>query len=208
MEAILQQPAVVTTDSETTSNTTIQDCLNDAIVSIRENISISNAIHFPKVTTSEPGNTGIYVGYVHNKVDTTTSGLDVHAGTAAAIVLLVPQTPAATKQMSLEEYQHIGKLLAMHIVAAKPQYLSTTDVPTAIWDQERTILQQQLQNDPATAQKPAHIVEQIMKGKLLKYIESIVLLEQAHMIVPDHPKIATYLQEHELTLQRYEHLTI
>lgn len=214
MEAtILQQPAVlpVTTDAETTSNIiTIQDCLQDAIVSIRENISITDAVHFPKVTTSDPENTGIYVGYVHNKVDTTTSGLDVNAGTAAAMVLLVPHAPTATttKHLSLEEYQHIGKLLAMHIVAAKPQYLSTTDVPAAIYDQERTILQQQLENDPAQHKKPAHIVEQIIRGKLQKYVESIVLLEQAHMIVPDHPKIAQYLQEHGLTLQRYEYLTI
>jgi elongation factor Ts len=237
-ETILQQPAVMietdaTSTTTTTTSTTIQDCLNDAIVSIRENISIADAIHLPKVTTSTTGNhdnrhSGMYVGYVHNKVDTPSNTIAVSAGTAAAIVLLVPTTVATTttsetgtqssssptpqqpppKLPTREEIQQIGKLLAMHIVAAKPLYLSIADIPTDVIEKERDIIQQQLQNDPSHAKKPPHIVEMIVRGKLQKYYESVVLLEQPHMIVDTNPNIQSYLQQHQLSLQRYEYSSI
>ena len=152
-EMILQQPVVVMvaedstspTTTTTTSSLTIQDCLNEAIVSIRENISITDAIHLPKIITIPLDDNhhhndhlpkyGIYAGYVHNKVDTTTItttsiSMNVSAGTAAAIVLLVPTiittTPSdndsttTTSPLTIDEIQMIGKQLAMHIVAAKP----------------------------------------------------------------------------------------
>jgi translation elongation factor EF-Ts len=216
-----------TPSTTNTNTTTIQDCLNDAIVSIRENISITDVIYLPSVPTSSTttttttsnveGPTGTmiqYVGYVHNKVDTTSNG--VSAGTAAAIVGLVPTTTSTTNASSTtpttpthDEIQHIGKLLAMHIVAAKPQYLFKEEIPNDIIEKERDIVQQQLHNtDPNYHKKPPHIVDKIIQGKLQKYYESIVLLEQSHMIVDTNPKILSYLQQHQLSLQHYEYLSI
>ena len=235
-EMILQQPVVTavavedsivsSSSSSSSTNTTIQDCLNDAIVSIRENISIAEAIHLPNITTTTTTTTnashdGIYVGYVHNKVDpilpvTATAAassnhtiMEVSAGTAAAIVLLIPNTNTTTTTTTTrEDLQHIGKLLAMHIVAAKPQYMSIADIPLDVVEKERDMIVQQLHNDPNNTKKPPHILEMILQGKLQKYYESIVLLEQSHMIVEDQPKIQSYLQQHQLSLQRYEYIAI
>ena len=230
-EQILQQPAVVSEDTTSSKKLTIQDCLNDAIVSIRENISITEAIHFPNIDTvattsngdEENRSHGIYAGYVHNKVDTVSNhNNNVSAGTAAAIVLLAPTTtitnpsssntttttPTPTSHLTVEEIQSIGKQLAMHIVAAKPQYMSIADIPSDVLDKERDIIQQQLEHDPNQAQKPPAILEKIIQGKLQKYYESVVLLEQSHYIVEKNPKIASHLQQHHLSLVRYDYMAI
>ena len=86
--------------------------------------------------------------------------------------------------------------------------MSITDIPNEIVKKERDMIQQQLQNDPNYAKKPLHILEKILQGKLQKYYESIVLLEQSHYIIDGNPNIATYLQQHHLSLVRYEYLAI
>ena len=229
-ETLLQLPVTATKTTEGTDNTnnthddhrtnpTVRDCLQDAIVAIRENISIAAALPLPPyaITTNNDNdadsNNGVYAGYVHNKVDVQNNNdnTNVTAGTAAAIVLLVPTTDTTTQSkhpLTRAEIQDLGKQLAMHIVAAKPLYLSVDDIPADVLDKERDILQQQLQNDPNNAKKPPHIIDMIVQGKLQKYYEGVVLLEQPHMIVDDHPKIQTHLQHHGVRLQRYEYRTI
>jgi elongation factor Ts len=231
--------AEVTTTTTPTTVTTIQNLLDDAIISIRENISITHAIRLPsyqkKNDHDDSHGTGdsIFVGYVHNRVadhTNTTPDDDVHdnedvvmMGTAAAIVqlqvLAISSSSSAntTATPTREQIQEIGKQLAMHIVAAKPMYLSISNVPLDIVQQERqiyqnqyteSILQQQLATTNTPKEKPPHIVQQILQGKLQKYYDTVCLLEQSHMIVPGNPKIRTYLQEHQLRLQHYEYLSV
>ena len=64
--------------------------------------------------------------------------------------------------------------VAMHIAAAKPEYLDRADVPTANLEKEKEILRAQALNEG----KPEKIVERMVEGRIEKYYKEVCLLEQ------------------------------
>lgn len=166
----------------------IKDALDEAIVAIRENISVPDAKKMQSIY-------GMVVGYVHNKVDSS------EAGTAAAVVEVAP---AAGSSVSDDVLQSVGKKLAMHIVAARPLYLSPDNVPIEDLEREKEIILKQM----GETGKPADIVEKIIMGKMRKFYEGVCLTEQAHMIEDQNPKVSKVLQEAGIELMRFETLSI
>ena len=83
-----------------------------------------------------------------------------------------------------EEFQQLVKDVAMHIAASDPQYLRREEVPADVLDKEREILRDQLKNDPKNANKPADVVDKIIEGRVNKYYEENVLLNQAYVKDP------------------------
>ncbi len=77
-----------------------------------------------------------------------------------------------------EEFQQLVKDVAMHIAAVDPKYVNRTEVPADILDKEREILMEQLKNDPKNAGKPAEVLGKIIEGRIGKYFEESVLLDQ------------------------------
>jgi elongation factor Ts len=77
-----------------------------------------------------------------------------------------------------EEFQQLIKDVAMHIAAAEPRYVSRTDVPADAIDKEREIARAQAKNDPKNANKPDQVIDKIIEGRLNKYYEEAVLLDQ------------------------------
>ncbi len=77
-----------------------------------------------------------------------------------------------------EEFQQLVKDVAMHIAAVDPKYLKRDEVPADVLDKEREILREQLKNDPKNANKPADVVDKIIEGRVGKYYEDNVLLDQ------------------------------
>ncbi len=71
----------------------------------------------------------------------------------------------------------LGKQLAMHVAAAKPLALSADQLDKAAIDRERAIYAEQA----AASGKPAEIVAKMVEGRLRKYYEEVVLLEQAYV---------------------------
>lgn len=104
-------------------------------------------------------------------------------------------------------YQHFNKLIAamvelntdaedtaydiaMHLSNLKPQYLTRDDVPAEVIDAERKV---QL-NRAIEEGKPEHIAEKIVEGRMGKFFEEIVLVEQA-FLKDDSKTIAQLLKE-------------
>jgi elongation factor Ts len=77
-----------------------------------------------------------------------------------------------------EEFQQLVKDVAMHIAAADPAYTRREEVPTDILDKEREILTEQLKNDPKNANKPEDVINKIIEGRLNKFYEENVLVDQ------------------------------
>lgn len=77
-----------------------------------------------------------------------------------------------------EEFQQLVKDVAMHIAATDPRYLNREEVPNDTLDKEREILMEQLRNDPKNANKPEDVLNKIIEGRLNKYYEENVLLDQ------------------------------
>lgn len=77
-----------------------------------------------------------------------------------------------------EEFQQLVKDVAMHIAASDPRYATRDQVPSAELDKEREIMREQLKNDPKNASKPEEVLSKIIEGRLNKFYEENVLVDQ------------------------------
>ena len=77
-----------------------------------------------------------------------------------------------------EEFQQLVKDIAMHVAASEPRYGTREEVPADVLDKEREILRDQLKNDPKNANKPADVIDKIIEGRVNKFYEENVLLDQ------------------------------
>ena len=76
----------------------------------------------------------------------------------------------------------LGKQIAMHVAAANPEFLSVDSVSADALDRERAVLLEQA----AEQGKPADIAEKMVEGRIRKYYEEVVLLEQKFIMDPDN----------------------
>ena len=77
-----------------------------------------------------------------------------------------------------EEFQQLVKDVAMHVAAADPRYTNREEVPADVLDKEREITREQLKNDPKNANKPEDVLAKIVDGRLNKFYEENVLVDQ------------------------------
>ena len=77
-----------------------------------------------------------------------------------------------------DEFQQLVKDIAMHVAAAEPRYVSREEVPAGVLDKEREIAKEQARNDPKNANKPEQVIEKIVEGRINKFYEEAVLVDQ------------------------------
>jgi elongation factor Ts len=77
-----------------------------------------------------------------------------------------------------EEFQQLVKDVAMHVAASEPRYVTREEVPTDALDKEREIARAQAKNEPKNANKPDQVIDKIVEGRINKYYEEAVLLDQ------------------------------
>src|SRR5207245_6768412 len=77
-----------------------------------------------------------------------------------------------------EEFQQLVKDVAMHVAAAEPRYVSREDITPETLEKERDIARAQAKNDPKNANKPEQVIEKIVEGRLNKFYDEVVLLDQ------------------------------
>lgn len=77
-----------------------------------------------------------------------------------------------------DEFQQLVKDIAMHVAAAEPRYVSRDEVPASVLEKEREIAMAQAKNDPKNANKPDQVIEKIVEGRLAKFYEEAVLVDQ------------------------------
>jgi len=88
-------------------------------------------------------------------------------------VLVVLESEAATDALAA-----LGRQLAMHVAAANPQYLDISSVSAAALDRERAVLREQASGSG----KSDEIVNRMVEGRLRKFYEDTVLLEQVFVV--------------------------
>lgn len=77
-----------------------------------------------------------------------------------------------------EEFQQLVKDVAMHIAATDPRWTNRSDVPPSELDNERAIYREQLKSEEKNANKPDDILNKIIEGRLNKFYEDNVLVDQ------------------------------
>jgi elongation factor Ts len=83
----------------------------------------------------------------------------------------------------------LGRQLAMHVAAASPLYLDIASVPPAALERERDVLREQARGSG----KSGDIVERMVEGRLRKFYEEFVLLEQI-FVVDQETRIAKVVE--------------
>ena len=135
----------------------VGDELTHMIATIGENMALR------RVRRLEVKN-GAVLGYVHNAL---APGL----GKIGVLVALESTGDG-------EKLAALGKQLAMHVAAARPDYLDTASVDTAALERERDVLREQSR----ASGKPEAIIEKMVEGRLRKFYEEVVLLEQTYVV--------------------------
>jgi elongation factor Ts len=81
-----------------------------------------------------------------------------------------------------EEFQAFAREVAVHVAASNPRYVSKEDVDEAAREAELRVLREQA----AAEGKPENVQEKIVEGRLNKWLEEIVLLDQKHVNEDKH----------------------
>ena len=115
-------------------------------------------------------NEGLIVSYIHNSI----------APNMGKIGVLVGLETKANKAQA-EEF---GKQIAMHIAASKPDALTIDKVDPSKLSRESEILKEQAR----ASGKPESIIDKMIEGRIRKYYEEVVLLEQP-FVMDDKIKI-------------------
>lgn len=73
--------------------------------------------------------------------------------------------------------------IALHIAAAKPEYVNVDEIPAEKIEAEKAVLREQALNEPKP--KPAAVIDKMVEGRIRKYYEEVVLSEQKFVKDPD-----------------------
>jgi elongation factor Ts len=79
-----------------------------------------------------------------------------------------------------DDFQDFARDVALHIAAAAPQYVSEEEVPEEERQRELRIFEEQ------AADKPENVRPKIADGRLRKWLQEIVLLNQEHVNTDKH----------------------
>lgn len=92
----------------------------------------------------------------------------------------------------------VGVDVAMHIAASNPKYLHRDHVAAEDIAAEKAVYEEQMKGQ----NKPANILESILKGKIEKFLGEITLLEQP-FIKDEDKKVEQFVKEKGGTIVRY-----
>ena len=92
----------------------------------------------------------------------------------------------------------VGKKVAMHIAASAPKFLAIADVDANTANHEREIFAEQAR----ASGKPEAIIEKMVEGRMRKFYEEAVLLEQAFVMDSDK-KVKDVVAEAGCTLTSF-----
>lgn len=117
---------------------------------------------------------------VAEKTDNDAFGAYLHMGGRIGVLSLLEGTTD----------EQVGKDVSMHVAAVNPRYVSRDAVSEEEVNREREVLKTQALNEG----KPENIVEKMVEGRLGKFFEEIVLLEQSFVKDPDQ-KVKKYVAD-------------
>ena len=147
----------------------LNSALTDLISKIGENIQI---ISYKKYNSEN----SIFINYLHNKYNSSCSKI-------ASVVEISTNDTKKASEISEEL-----KVVAMQVSAMKPMGLDEASIDSKVLNDEKDIILKQIENTPEDKK------EQIVKGKLNKFIKENTLLGQALITDPKNT-VANYVSD-------------
>ncbi|MGI6136570.1 MAG: translation elongation factor Ts [Clostridiales bacterium] len=100
----------------------------------------------------------------------------IHMGGKIGVLLEINcETDFVAKGDMFKDLSHD---LTLQIAAAKALYITREDVPPEEIEHEKNIIKAQITNDETMANKPEHVKERFVEGRMEKFFKDICLLEQ------------------------------
>jgi elongation factor Ts len=104
----------------------------------------------------------------------------VHAGGRIGVLVEVNcETDFVARN---EQFQDFAREVALHVAARAPAYVSEDEVPEETREAEMRIFREQAAADS----KPEEVQQKIAEGRLRKWLEEVVLLDQVHVNQEKH----------------------
>ncbi|HEX9446815.1 MAG TPA: translation elongation factor Ts [Dongiaceae bacterium] len=135
----------------------VSEKLTQLVATIGENMSLRRM-----ASLSVPH--GVVASYMHNAAAPNVGKIGV---------LVALESTGDTAKLAV-----LGKQIAMHVAAANPQALNTDAVDPADLERERAVLAEQAR----ASGKAEEIIAKMVEGRLRKYYEDVVLLEQLYVV--------------------------
>jgi elongation factor Ts len=104
----------------------------------------------------------------------------VHAG--GQIGVLVEINSETDFVARSDKFQEFAREVALHVAASAPLYVSEEDVPDEDREREMRIFREQAAGDG----KPEEVQQKIAEGRMRKWLEEVVLLNQKHVNEEKH----------------------
>ena len=145
------------------------DCLTDLISKIGENIQV---VSYKKYNSEK----SIFISYLHNKYNSNCSKIGS-----------VVEISTDNKDLALKLVEEL-KVISMQISAMKPMGIDENSINPKILEDEKDIILKQMDKVPEDKK------DQIIKGKLNKFIKENTLLGQA-LITDPKKSVSSFLSE-------------
>ncbi len=158
---------ILETKSEDPSNYT--DLVQEIISQTKENIELKNIKFIP----------------IQEKQFVSTY---IHGNNKIGVVTIFEIDKPELKEN--KEVLDFGLNISMHIAASSPFYLEEKEIPEKEKEEQKAIFMKQMEG----SDKPANVIENIVKGKLSKYFSEICLLDQKY-VKDDKITVSKYTEE-------------
>jgi elongation factor Ts len=142
------------------SGKSVAETIKDAVGTIGENLTFRRSAHLSV-------GQGVVATYVHNAA----------AENLGKLGVLVAVETAGNQDAA----RAFARQVAMHVAATNPLALNVEQLDASTVDRERAIFADQARQSG----KPEAIIEKMVEGRLRKFYEDVVLLQQAFVINPD-----------------------
>ena len=90
----------------------------------------------------------------------------------------------------VNELEMLGKQLAMHVAATAPQALSVAELDPMLVEREKKVLTEQAN----ASGRPEEIIGKMVDGRLKKFYQEVVLLEQT-FVIDNETKISAVIEK-------------
>ena len=124
----------------------------------------------------------------------------IHAGGKIGVLVEVDcETDFVARN---EDFQGFAREVALHVAAARPEYVSEEDVPDEVREAELRIYEQQAED------KPEDVRPKVAEGRLNKWLDEVVLLRQLHVNEEKHESKTIEQMRAELAAKTGENVLI
>ncbi|MDR2618350.1 MAG: translation elongation factor Ts [Treponema sp.] len=144
----------------TEPNGELNGMVSDLATKIRENMSLKRIT----ILKAAPGE--YLESYIHGD------------GAIGVVVKAAADKPEIFQNEEAREFVHN---IALHIAAFNPLALDRSKVDQGFLKEQEEIFRKQMEQDEKMKGKPGNVIDNILKGKVSKYLSDICLLEQGYV---------------------------